>query len=210
MPTRTHDKLDLYKRHKAEYAAPKKPALVETKPARYLAIDGRGGPGDETFQAKIAGLYGMAYTAKFNSKLAGRDYVVCKLEGLYWTGDGKPGLDETPKDQWCWTLLMRVPDFITAGLLDEARRALRERGKEGDFDDVGLETIDEGRCVQMLHVGPYEHERTTIDAMTSFAGAEGLRPHGRHHEIYLSDPRRVPPEKLRTILRQPVKRAAAR
>ena len=210
MPTRTHDKLDLHKRHKAEYAAPKKPALIETKPARYLAIDGRGGPGDEPFQAKIAGLYGMAYTAKFNSKFAGRDYVVGKLEGLYWTDDGKRGLDETPKDQWCWKLLMRVPDFIGAGHLDEARRTLRERGKEGDFDDVVLETIDEGLCVQMLHVGPYEHERASIDAMMSFAGAEGLRPHGRHHEIYLSDPRRVPPEKLRTILRQPVERAAAR
>ena len=210
MPTRTHDKLDLYKLHKAEYAAPKKPALIETKPALFLAIDGRGGPGDETFQAKVAGLYGLAYTAKFNSKLAGRDYVVCKLEGLYWTGDGTSSLDDTPKDQWCWKLLMRVPDFITAGHLEDARRILRDRGKEGDFDDVVLETIDEGLCVQMLHVGPYEDERATIDAMMSFAEAEGLRPHGRHHEIYLNDPRRVPPEKLRTILRQPVERAGAR
>ena len=102
-----------------------------------------------------------------------------------------------------WKLLSRVPAFISDGQLDEARRTLREKGKEGDFDEARLETIDEGLCVQMLHVGPYEQEQQTVDLMLDFAAGEGLESHMWHHEIYLSDPRRVPPDRLRTILRQP-------
>jgi hypothetical protein len=201
------DKIDLYKLHKAEYAAPKKPKLIETKRAKYMAVEGRGAPGDATFQRKIEALYGMAYTAKFQSKFAGRDYTVCKLEGMYGIG-GQTAADfeKLPPGQWKWKLLIRVPDFIKDEQLDEARKTLRERGKEGDFHDVHLEEIDEGPCVQMLHVGPYEDEKRTIEAMKAFADEEGCRPHMWHHEIYLSDPRRVPPERLKTILRQPVRR----
>ena len=148
----------------------------------------------------------MAYTLKFASKFAGRDFVVCKLEGLYFA-DGDTPLEDLPKAEWKWTLMMRVPDFIGDADLDAARKQLREKGKEGDFDAVRLETIDEGSCVQMLHVGPYENEHETLAAMATFMADEGLVPNGHHHEIYLSDPRRVPAEKLRTILRHPVRRA---
>jgi hypothetical protein len=201
------DKLDLYKMHRAEYAAPKKPTLVETKPAEYMVVEGQGAPGGEIFQAKIEALYGMAYTAKFQSKFAGRDYTVCKLEGIYGIGGQKAtDFQKLPPEQWKWRLLIRVPDFISDEQLDEARKTLRERGKEGDFDDVHLETIDEGLCVQMLHVGPYEEEQRTVDAMKAFADEQGWKPHMWHHEIYLSDPRRVPQERLKTILRHPVRK----
>lgn len=198
------EKIDLYKLHKTEYAAPKKPKIIDVEPAQYLAIVGQGEPGSAQFEACIGGLYGMAYTIKFNSKAAGHDFVVCKLEGLYWSCD--PDSDGAfDKSALEWKLMIRVPDFVTKKDLVAARQALKEKGKDGDFDAVVLERLKEGRCVQMLHVGPYDDEQVTIDAMMAFAEAKGLKPNGHHHEVYLSDPRRVPPERLRTILRQPVK-----
>jgi hypothetical protein len=207
MPASNTGKIDLYKLHKAEYAAPKKPEFIETKPAKYMVVEGQGAPGGEMFQAKIEALYGMAYTAKFQSKFAGRDYAVCKLEGVYGIGgQTSADFDTLPPEQWKWKLIIRVPDFVGDEHLAEARAVLRERGKDGDFDDVHLEEIDEGLCVQLLHVGPYEEEERTVGAMKAFAGEEGCELHMWHHEIYLSDPRRVPPERLKTILRLPVRK----
>jgi hypothetical protein len=195
-------KLDLYKVHKAEYATPCKPALVHAKPAQYLAIEGQGAPGNARFQACIGALYAMAFTIKMTRKFAGQqDYAVCKLEGQYF-GD----LAAAPKKDWKWKLMIRTPDFIGQKDLDAAAATLLKRGKSPEFKEVKLESIDEGDCVQMLHVGPYDKEHETITLMRGFAEARGLKPAGPHHEIYLSDPRRVPAERLRTILRQPVSR----
>ncbi|MGA2751503.1 MAG: GyrI-like domain-containing protein [Verrucomicrobiota bacterium] len=195
-------KLDLYKTHKSEYAMPRKPALVRTKPAQYLAIEGRGAPGNACFQACIGALYGMAFTVKMTRKFAGKqDYAVCKLEGQYF-GD----LTAIPKEDWKWKLMIRTPDFIGQKDLDAAVATLLKRGKSPEVRDVKLETIDEGDCVQMLHVGPYDKEHESIALMRRFAEASGLKAAGPHHEIYLSDPRRVPPERLKTILRQPMRR----
>jgi len=194
-------KLDLYKLHAADYAAPRKPALLTVKPAQYLTITGRGEPGGGAFQAAIAALYGVAYTVKFASKLARRDYSVCKLEGIWWGDGGDPKFHLHPKETWNWKLLIRTPDFLSPRDVSAADAALREKGKSGPFDQVKLETLKEGRWVQMLHVGPYDHEGETITQMCAHAEAVGLRVHGLHHEIYLSDPRRVAPAKLRTILR---------
>jgi hypothetical protein len=206
MTTTKDDKLDLVKEHKDEYSQPKKPKLIETKPGKYLSVDGSGQPGGEVFQAKVGALYGMAYTLKFQSKFAGRDYTVCKLEGIYGIGGQTAAdFDTLPPEQWKWRLMIRVPEFITKRHIASAVKALREKGKEGDFEDVVLETIDEGPCVQMLHVGPYDAEQETIEQMQAFADEQGLEPHMWHHEIYLSDPRRIPPEKLKTILRMPVR-----
>jgi len=199
------EKLDLYKRHKADYAAPKKPVILDVAPARYLSIAGAGSPDDRAFHDAMEGLYGMAYTLKFASKHNGRDFVVCKLEGL-WSGwnTGKPPAQQDKSD-WKWRLLIRVPDFITEAARAAAVETLIAKGKNPACREVELVTLDEGRCVQMLHVGPYDREMDTIDAMHAHAASEGLRPHGKHHEIYLSDPRRVAPQKLRTILRHPVR-----
>lgn len=199
------EKLDLYKRHAAEYVAPKSPELVRTKPARYLAITGKGAPGGEAFQAGLGALYAAGFTIKMARKAAGRDYAVCKLEGLWW-GERKGGdFSRLPPSRWNWTLLIRVPPFVSGKDLRAAQAALRDRGKGPEIDEVRLERLDEGLCVQMLHVGPYREEGETVAAMKAFAKERGLTFHGLHHEIYLSDPRRVPEERLRTILRQPVR-----
>jgi hypothetical protein len=194
-------KLDLYKLHKAEYVTPKKPALVRTKPAQYLAIGGDGAPGGTRFSACIGALYGAAFTIKMTRKFAGKqDYTVCKLEGQWFFG-GDPAA--VPKDQWKWKLLIRTPEFIARKDLAAAVETLLKRGKSPEMEEVALETIDEGVCIQMLHVGPYEREHETVALMRSFAEANGLQFSGPHHEIYLSDPRRVPPERLKTIIRLP-------
>jgi hypothetical protein len=201
---KTLEKIDLYKLHKEEYAMPRKPALVELQPAKYLAIAGQGAPGGESFTASIGALYGMAFTIKMTRKFAGKqDYAVCKLEGQWWS-DSAPCFTQLPKDQWQWKLLIRTPDFITRTDLDQAVAVLLKRGKGAEVKRVQLETLTEGKCVQMLHVGPYDQEGNTVALMQAFAEKHQLQFHGRHHEIYLSDPRRVAPERLKTILRHPV------
>ena len=200
----TAPKLDLYKVHKAEYVTPKKPALIKTKPAKYLAIIGQGAPGGEAFQKRVGALYAVAFTLKMAKKFAGKDYRVCHLEGLWWGEKEAENFALQPPDTWNWKLIIRVPDFIGAKDLKETIATLKERGKPPEVAEVKLETIDEGQCVQMLHVGPYSKEGETISQMIALAAENGLSCHGLHHEIYLSDPRRVPPERLRTILRLPV------
>lgn len=198
-------KLDVYKQHEAEYITPKTPQLVEIPPALYLAVEGRGEPGGEAFTAKVGCLYGVAFTMKMASKAAGRDYVVCKLEGLWWGEHEEDDFSLLPPDQWNWKLLIRVPEFITPEHREGALHTLAEKGKAPEVGEVQLETFEEGRCVQMLHVGPYARAGETMAAMAGFAAQQGLSLHGLHHEIYLSDPRRVPPMRLRTILRRPVR-----
>jgi hypothetical protein len=200
-------KIDLYKLNKADYATTRKPALVELKPAAYLAIAGQGAPGGERFTASIGALYGVAFTIKMTRKFAGQqDYGVCKLEGQWWS---EPAQDfgKLPPDQWLWKLLIRTPDFIKEEELRRAVAVLLKRGKGEDVKRVRLESLAEGLCVQMLHVGPYDKEHETIAVMKAFAEKQQCELSGKHHEIYLSDPRRVPPERLKTILRHPVRRS---
>jgi hypothetical protein len=197
-------KLDLYKVHKAEYVTPKKPVLIQTKPAKYLTIIGQGGPSGKAFQEGVGALYSVAFTLKMAKKFAGKDYKVCHLEGLWWGDQGGQDFAAQPRDTWNWKLIIRVPDFINAKDLKDTIAKLKEKGKPPETANVELETLDEGQCVQMLHVGPYSKEGETISQMIALAGEKGLSCSGRHHEIYLSDPRRVPPERLRTILRLPV------
>jgi hypothetical protein len=178
---------------------------VEIKPATYQAISGQGAPGGERFTASIGELYGVAFTIKMTRKFAGKeDYAVCKLEGQWWSAPGKD-LAKLPLDQWLWNLLIRTPDFINEEDLRQAVAVLLKRGKGEDVKRVRLETLAEGPCVQMLHVGPYEKEHETIAVMRAFTEKQQLSFSGKHHEIYLSDPRRVPPDRLKTILRQPVR-----
>ena len=197
-------KLDLYKTHKSEYVTPKQPSFVDVKPAVYLTITGRGAPGGADFQAKVGALYGMAFTIKMTKKFAGKDYKVCHLEGLWWGNDITGDFSQLPPEAWNWTLLMRVPEFIKDSDLKLAVSQVKAKGKGEGAESVKLETLKEGQCVQMLHVGPYASEGETIRRMVEFAAQQGLVCRGKHHEIYLSDPRRVPPARLRTILRHPV------
>jgi len=201
------EKLDLYNTYRKEYEASRTPALVTTGPASYLAIGGKGTPGGAAFTEAVGALYGVAFTIKMTRKFAGKgDYVVSKLEGL-WPDfeDGEPLPD---KEQWTWQMMIRTPDFVKQGDLKQAMAVLEKRGKATGAERVRLVTIDEGVCVQSLHVGPYEDEGVTMCAMKSFAESEGMKLNGVHHEIYLSDPRRVAPAKLKTILRHPVRALA--
>lgn len=198
-------KIDLYKLHKDEYVTPRRPMLVKTEPAQYLAITGQGAPGSDRFSACIGALYAVAFTIKMTRKFAGKqDYAVCKLEGQ-WFFEVDPA--RIPKDQWQWKLLIRTPDFIKEADRQEAVATLAKKRKSRDVEEVKLETINEGQCVQMLHMGPYDREHETIALMRAFAEQKALKLVGPHHEIYLSDPRRTPPERLKTILREPVKKA---
>jgi len=202
----TAEKVDLYKDNKKEYGATPKPALVEVGPAAYLSISGKGAPGGKAFSDAIGALYGVAFTVKMTRKFAGkRDYAVCKLEALWPNlncGESMPD-----KEQWTWQLMIRTPKFITQKDVNQAVETLLKRGKGSEVRRVELLPLKEGLCVQALHVGPYDQEERTIAAMQALAKSKGLRFSGTHHEIYLSDPRRVPAARLKTILREPVKKA---
>ena len=203
----TTEKIDLYKQHKDQYVTPKKPVLVTMDEATYLTISGRGAPGGPEFTEKIGALYGAAFTIKMTRKFGGQqDYVVSKLEAQWWLDGESCDFANASKEQWNWRLMIRTPPFVKQKELDDAARKLIEKGKAPCADQVKLETVTEGLCVQMLHVGPYADESRSIGVMNAFAEQQGLTFHGRHHEIYLSDPRRIPPEKLKTILRLPVRR----
>ena len=201
-----NDKLDLAKLHKADYAATASPRILELAPALYLAVTGQGAPGGEEFGNKVGALYAVAFTTKMARKAEGRDYAVGRLEGLWWCDDA-PGWEfaHAPRDQWQWKLLIRTPDFVTEADVAAAARALLARGKSEPVGEVRLEPLEEGTCVQVLHTGPYAEETETIRRMHAFAEAKGYAFDGVHHEIYLNDPKRTAPEKLRTILRHPIR-----
>jgi len=202
------EKIDLYKRHKDQYAARKTPILLTVDEGSYLTIDGRGAPGGPEFEDKIGALYAMAYTVKMTRKFDGaQDYVICKLEAVWWLDDPDQSFETAPPETWNWKLMIRTPDFVAPDELERAATKLIEKGKTEQTRHVRLERLAEGRCVQMLHVGPYEEEGRSFTQMEAFARDQGLVLHGRPHEVYLSDPRRVAPEKLKTILRHPVREA---
>jgi hypothetical protein len=194
-------KLDLYAKHKNEYVASRMPAFVRVGPAQYLAVRGKSAPGAEQFQRAIAALYNVAFTVKMARKSAGGDYAVTKLEGLWWEpADAQPNAQTV----WNWQLMIRVPPFITSKEVHDTIDSLIAKGKSEDLRYVELVPLEEGECVQILHIGPYTEEKESIGKMREFAGRVGRKFRGWHHEIYLSDPRRVKPEKLKTILRNPV------
>ena len=201
------EKLDLYKLHKDQYVNAKTPVLVTIDEAAYLTIDGRGAPGGPEFESRIGALYGAAFTIKMTRKAtAPQDYVISKLEAVWSFDDPSGGFDTVPPEQWNWKMMIRTPDFVEPVELEKAAALLIEKGKAPEADKVKLERLAEGLCVQMLHVGPYEEEDRTVEQMAGFVTQQGLVLHGCHHEIYLSDPRRVPPERIKTILRHPVRR----
>ena len=200
-------KLDLYQINKADYATPRKPVLLRIAQANYLGIAGRGTPGGEAFQQAIGALYSVAFTIKMASKFAGRDYGVSKLEGLWWVDSGRSFMTE-PKDKWSWRLLIRTPDFIGKREMEGARKQLAEKGagkgRAPLFKEVELPPSTRAGACRCCMPDPTTGPET-IRQMETFAAGQSYRFDGLHHEIYLSDPRRVAPEKLRTILRIPVR-----
>jgi hypothetical protein len=199
------EKLDLTKEDKEYYKAGKEPVLITLGPLPYLTIDGKGTPGDEEFQSTFGALYTVAYTLKFGYKAMGRDFAIVKLEGQYWGPAKEHAPGSISMQDLHWKMMIRMPEFVEASAVEAAKHEAREKKGSGLVDRVRLEVIDEGRCAQIMHVGPYDQEEETIARLLAFIAAQGLAPGGRHHEIYMSDPRRVAPEKIKTILRQPVR-----
>ncbi|AGP31040.1 GyrI-like domain-containing protein [Corynebacterium terpenotabidum] len=196
-------KTDVYRARRGEFR------VLVVPPTRYLMVDGHGDPNtDPSYAAALAALYPVAYTLKFASKEAGRDYVVPPLEGLWWAPDMASFTDARDKTVWDWTMMLAVPEWLGERDVTVAVDAVRaKKDPPVRLDDVRMETLDEGLCVQTLHVGPFDEEGPVIAEMhRAFIPQQGLAMTGCHHEIYLSDPRRTAPEKLRTVLRQPVRR----
>jgi hypothetical protein len=179
--------------------------ILDLPPRQYLMIDGHGDPNSSVYSDAISTIYPVAYELKFASKHAGRDYVVPPLEALWSAPDMESFASRRDKSQWDWTLLNLVPDWVTQADVDEAVRVVAARNRPPRLDDVRLETLEEGRCVQTLHLGRFDDEAETLARMhDEFIPGAGLTMTGRHHEIYFSDTRKVDPAKSRTILRQPV------
>ncbi len=199
-------KIDLKKQYKDLYTAPAKaPVFIQAPALTYLMIDGAGDPNTAPeYAAAVEALYSVSYAAKFIVKKGATavDYGVMPLEGLWWTaGGGEP--DMADKSDWLWTAMIMQPEWVGAEVFQAAREKAEGKLKR-PLDGLRLETVEEGRCAQILHLGPYADEPPTIAALHAFIAENGEAPSGKHHEIYLSDPRRTEPARLKTILRQPV------
>lgn len=210
------EKIDYKKKEKHLYL-PKSPAIVQVPEMVFFAVDGQGDPNTSPAYAQaLEILYGLSFTVKM-SKMGGEepagyfDYVVPPLEGLWWTED--PGFDGKPpadKNDFRWTSLIRQPDFVNEAVFAWAAERLAKKKPDLDLTKARFLRWEEGLCAHLLHTGPYDAEPASIDRLTEFLREQGCIPDftdaRRHHEIYLGDPRRTAPEKLKTVIRHPVKR----
>jgi len=200
-------KLDLRKQLKHLYnPSPKEPSLIDVPAMTFACIDGRGDPNGPDFAAATGALYAFSYTIKFLvKKERAIDYPVMALEGL-WSIEGKADFaqgDFGRRDAWLWTLMIMQPEAAGPDLWPLALEQAARRGTPF-LERLHFELVHEGRSAQIMHIGPYSTEPATLDRLHGFIRAQGLRPRGKHHEIYLGDPRRSAPEKLKTVLRHPV------
>ena len=205
-----------YKKEYKEFYMPKaKPEIVDVPVMNYLAVRGSGDPNPEgsDYQQAIGLLYGVAYTIKMSKKSGYQmegffDYVVPPLEG-FWQQEGIKGIDYSRKDAFQWIALIRLPDFVSE---EDFRWAVQEaeRKKKQDFSRVEFLTVEEGLCVQCMHNGPYDDEPATVALMDAYIAKQGyvndINEKRMHHEIYLSDARRTAPEKLKTVIRHPIRK----
>ena len=199
-------KIDIKKQHKHLFAPKREPHLVEVPKFRYRMIDGEGSPQGTAFQDAIGALYSTAYATKFRLKAAGRaDFVVPPLEALWWADD-ESAFEENRRDKWQWTLMLIQPDHVSEEDSADALEVLDKKGKiTAAHRSMRTEQLEEGRVVQCLYIGPYDSMGGAISTMHAFAESNGLELAGKHHDVYLSDPRRTGPEKLKTVLRRPVR-----
>jgi hypothetical protein len=206
---------DYKKEYKEFYLPPKRPTIVTVPPMNYIAVRGKGDPNaeDGEYKQSIAMLYAVAYTIKMSKKGSHQiegyfDYVVPPLEGFWWQ-NGVEGIDYARKTDFNWISVIRLPDFATKEDFDWAIAEATVKKKE-DFSKVEFFSYDEGLCVQCMHVGAYDDEPATVELMHKFAEEQGyvldITENRLHHEIYLSDVRKVVPEKLKTVIRHPIRK----
>jgi hypothetical protein len=201
-------KIDFKKDLKHLYqASAKKFEVVDVPPMNFLMIDGHGDPNTaQEYQDAVEALYAVAYALKFTSKKEkGMDYVVPPLEGLWWV-ENMEEFSTGDKSAWNWTMMIMQPEWVTQDMFEAALEQVEKKKNLPALSRLRLETHHEGLAVQILHIGPYSAEAPTIARMHTFIDENGYEPAGKHHEIYLSDPRKVAPEKLKTVLRQPVRK----
>jgi hypothetical protein len=208
-------KLDLKKLYKHLYnPGAKQVTVVEVPRFHFIMIDGTIPANTQVadapdYQLALETLYGLSYTLKFMIKKRKKnpiDYPVMPLEGLWWTKDSHKEFTVSHKADWYFTALIMQPDPVTQDLFEQARRQLRAKKNPAMLDQARLESFAEGLTMQTMHLGSYSEEPATIENMVSFAAENGYRTHGKHHEIYLGDPRRARPEKLKTVLRHPIRK----
>jgi hypothetical protein len=201
-------KVDFKKEFKDLFAPPKKFVVVDVPDMQFLMVDGHGDPNVALeYQEAVEALYAVGYKIKFLSKKQlEKDYVVPPLEGLWWAEDMASFSTVRDKSQWDWTMMIMTPDWINAEMFSEAFEQVRKGKNPAALDKVRLERYHEGASVQIMHVGSYNDEGPTLMKMhNEFIPQNDYIENGKHHEIYLSDPRRVAPEKLKTVLRQPIR-----
>lgn len=210
------EKLDYKKEYKELYLPKKKPHIIEVPEMTFIQVEGSGDPNtSESYQKAIEILYGLSFTIKM-SKMSGRqtegyfEYVVPPLEGLWWTkGELFDGINVTDKNLFLWISMIRQPEFVTEEVFAWAKAELGKKKPELDFSGTRLVSYEEGLCCQVMHVGPYDKEPETIKGMEAYIKGAGyitdISDNRRHHEIYLSDPRRTKPENLKTVIRHPVR-----
>ncbi len=204
-------KIDLSKKYKSYYTAQPTPELVTIEPATFLSIKGKGDPCQQPFADAVHALYATAYGIKYLCKLWEKDFVTPKLEGL-WSYDKAIYHDvslseaplKIPRTDWTYTLLLRLPDFVWEKEITQAIDVARLKKKILPQQEIFVQEIPSHQAVQILHIGPYEKEVESLEKVTDFMSTHDLTKKGMHHEIYLSDFRKTVPEKLKTILREPI------
>lgn len=206
---------DLKKEFKEYYQPKNKPEIVNIPSINYLAVRGSGDPNDETgdYKKALESLYAVAYTLRMSYKTDYKingfyEYIVPPLEGFWWQ-DGTDGVNYADKTSFNWISVIRLPDFISDKDIEWAVRTATKK-KKTDCSQVKFLTVNEGLCVQIMHIGPYDNEPVTVKLMDDYLAQNGyendLNSERMHHEIYLSDPRKCLPEKMKTVIRHPVKR----
>lgn len=203
-------KVDFKKELKELYSPPMKFVIVDVPEMQFLMVDGHGDPNvAQDYQEALEALYAMAYKIKYISKQQmGQDYVVPPLEGLWWAENMETFTSARDKSQWDWTMMIMTPGWISAEIFGDAFELVRDGKNPTALDKLRLESYYEGLSVQIMHIGSYDEEGPTLFKLhEEFLPGSGLVENGKHHEIYLGDPRRVVPQKLKTVLRQPVQKS---
>ncbi len=196
--------LDFGKQDREYYKAKTKPEIVEIDKCRYLTIDGQGKPEEAPFQEAINAIYSEIYSLKFHYRDKGKQFKVPKLECLWWV-DEEREFSEAEPEEWRWKLLLRIPEYFTMGQVKKSASELKEKGKLQKVFDFQLEYIEEGICAQLKHIGPYEDVSEAYLKLEDYMNDLGIARNGPYHEIYISDPTKTEPSKLRTIIRVPVR-----
>lgn len=200
------DKIDFKKELKHLYA-PRKMEIIDVPEMSYLMIDGSGDPGvSKEYKDAIEALYPVSYALKFMVKKGkGIDYGVMPLEGLWWADDMSAFVNGD-RASWKWTSMMMQPEFITKEMVAEALEQVSKKKTLPSLSKIRFERFGEGRSAQVMHLGPFSGEGTTVKTLHDFIGQSGYRICGKHHEIYMSDIRKVAPERMKTVIRQPITR----